>query len=116
MRYLNRVGVRTVFEREHRQLKRCIPGLEKLGMRVFSGPNQASTVSFLAGCDCEEAASMLARQGVAVRAGLHCAPFAHKSAGTQETGTVRVSFGFDAADAQTDAFLRAASKLPPFRK
>ena len=62
--------------------------------------------------DCEEAAAFLAKQGIAVRAGLQCAPFAHESAGTLESGTVRVSFGHDASDAQTDAFLRTVSKLP----
>ncbi|MBP3685241.1 MAG: aminotransferase class V-fold PLP-dependent enzyme [Oscillospiraceae bacterium] len=116
LRYLNRVGTAAVFQREHRQLLRCARGLEKLGMQVFSGPDQAGTLSFLPGMDCEEAAQRLAGQGIAVRAGLHCAPLAHKSAGTLETGTVRVSFGFDATNGQTDAFLRAASKLPPFRK
>ena len=60
----------------------------------------------------EEAAAFLAKQGIAVRAGLHCAPFAHERAGTLESGTVRVSFGHDASDAQTDAFLRVVSKLP----
>ena len=29
---------------------------------------------------------------IAVRAGLHCAPLAHKSFGTQDTGTVRAVF------------------------
>ena len=42
---------------------------------------------------------------------MHCAPLAHESAGTLETGTVRVSFGPDAHDAQTDAFLAAAARL-----
>ena len=116
LRYLNRVGVQTIHEREHEQLTACAAGLKKLGMQVFSGPHQAATVSFLPGMDCEEAAQILARQGIAVRAGLHCAPYAHESAGTLETGTVRVSFGFDAANAQTDGFLRAVSKLPPVRK
>lgn len=116
IRYLNRAGIGSCYEREHRQLLRCIRGLEKLGMQAFSGAHQASTVSFLPGSDCEDAAAFLARRGIAVRAGLHCAPYAHESAGTLETGTVRISFGFDASDAQTDAFLRAASKLPPFGK
>ena len=31
-------------------------------------------------------------RGIAVRAGLHCAPFAHEALGTLKTGTVRVSF------------------------
>lgn len=83
-----------------------------MGMEVFAGAHQASTVSFRPGMDCEEAAALLAKQGIAVRAGLHCAPLAHESAGTLESGTVRVSFGHDASDAQTDAFLRAVSKLP----
>lgn len=116
LEYLNRVGTETVFHREHRQLKRCVEGLKKLGHRVFAGEHQAATVSFLPGLDCEEAAERLAKQGIAVRAGLHCAAFAHQSAGTAETGTVRVSFGHDAFDTQTDAFLRSASKLPRFQQ
>ncbi|MBQ6999680.1 MAG: aminotransferase class V-fold PLP-dependent enzyme [Oscillospiraceae bacterium] len=114
--YLNRTGVERIHAREHRQLLRCVRGLERLGMRVFAGDHQASTVSFLPGMDCEEAAQKLGEWGIAVRAGLHCAPYAHNSAGTLETGTVRVSFGIDASERQTDAFLRAASKLPRFRK
>lgn len=114
LRYLNRVGVETVFAREHRQLRRCAAGLQKLEMAVFSGLHQASTLSFLPGMDCEEAAEKLAGQGIALRAGLHCAPYAHESAGTLDTGTLRVSFGWDADDAQTDGFLRAASKLSRF--
>lgn len=39
----------------------------------------------------EETARRLDRAGVAVRAGLHCAPLAHRWMGTMETGTVRVS-------------------------
>ena len=116
LRYLKRVGPDTVFRVEHRQLRRCAAGLEKLGMRVFAGEHQAATVSFLPGMDCEEAARLLAERGIAVRAGLHCAPYAHESAGTLETGTLRVSFGHTASDAQTDAFLRAASKFQRFWK
>ena len=44
------------------------------------------------GVDCEALASALGKSGVCVRAGLHCAPFAHKTAGTFSTGTVRFSF------------------------
>ena len=96
---------------EHRQGERCARGLKKLGFRVFSGAHQTGTVSFLPQGDCQEAADRLARMGFALRAGLHCAPLAHESAGTLETGTVRVSFGPDASDRQTDAFLSAAARL-----
>lgn len=116
LRYLNHVGVNSIFQAEHRQLERCGAGLKKLGFKTFRGEHQAATVSFLPEGDCEEAAAFLAKQGIAVRAGLHCAPYAHESAGTLETGTVRVSFGYDASDSQTDAFLRAASKIPRNRQ
>ena len=111
--YLQSVGIRRIFDREHRQLERAASGLEKLGFRVFSGPHQAATLSFLPSGDCEEAAEKMGKMGIALRAGLHCAPLAHESAGTLETGTVRVSFGHDAGDDQTRGLLRAAAKLSP---
>ena len=113
LRYLRQEGIERIFKREQKQAKRCAAGLEKMGMKVYSGPHQAGTVSFLSGLDCETAAQIFAKKGIAVRAGLHCAPLAHESAGTLETGTVRVSFGHDASDSQTREFLLAASKVMP---
>lgn len=109
--YLLRTGTDAVFRREHREAVRCAEGLKKLGFQVFCGENQAGTVSFVPPMDCEDAAQRLARQGIAVRAGLHCAPLAHESAGTLQTGTVRVSFGHDAHPEQTKRFLQAAARL-----
>ena len=110
LEYLLKTGVEKIGCRERRQRKRCAVGLENLGFRVFTGPDQGGTVSFIPGIDCEEAAQRMAGLGFALRAGLHCAPLAHESAGTLETGTVRVSFGHDADDRQTDLFLQAAAK------
>ena len=114
LRYVAKTGEERIFRREHTQLLRCVEGLEKRGMKVFSGSHQAGTVSFLCGMDSEEAAAILARQGIAVRAGLHCAPLAHENAGTLAQGTLRVSFGYDAQNSQTEGLLRAVSKLPPY--
>ena len=116
LRYLKETGIGKIHAREHRQLQRCAEGLKAQGFQVFSGDHQAATLSFLPGTDCEEAASWFGERGIALRAGLHCAPYAHESAGTLDTGTVRVSFGFDASDIQTEAFLRVASKLPQNRQ
>ena len=112
LRYLETEGISKILQREQRQLQYAAQGLEALGMKVFRGEHQAGTLSFLPGCDCEEAAAILGRQGIAVRAGLHCAPLAHESAGTLDTGTVRVSFGHDAADSQVRTLLKACAKLP----
>ena len=69
--------------------------LEKLGYKVFAGPHQLGTVSFRGRGDCQTLCDGL--EGFALRAGLHCAPLAHRSAGTLETGTVRISFGWDSS-------------------
>ena len=100
-----------ILEREHREMRRCGAALEKLGFRVFMGEHQSGTVSFVPEMDCEEAARLLAEQGIGVRAGLHCAPLAHESAGTLDTGTVRVSFGHDAAPWQTGVLMQETEKL-----
>lgn len=108
--YLEQVGTDNILRRECRQRQRCIRGLEGLGLRVFSGENQTGTLSFVPKIDCQEFAGLLWKDQVAVRAGLHCAPVAHESAGTLDTGTVRVSFGHDANDRQTDRFLEVMKK------
>ena len=111
--YLKRMGVEQIGDREREMACRCGKELEKMGLEVFCGRHQSGTLSFRCGTDCEKAAEILAHQGIAVRPGLHCAPLAHESAGTLTTGTVRISFGHDAAPHQIFALLRAASKLKP---
>ena len=111
IRYLKKAGLKAVAQREKRQAQRCAEALAQMGFQVFFGENQSGTLSFIPDTDCEEFAEALAAHGIAVRAGLHCAPTAHESAGTLETGTVRVSFGMDASDAQTDVFLKSVRML-----
>lgn len=111
LRYLNRWGLKAIRQSQTAQARRCAQGLQELGFRVFSGKHQAGTVSFLPPGDCEEAAAYFAAHGIALRSGLHCAPLAHESAGTLDTGTVRLSFGHDAAPWQTEAFLDGAKGL-----
>lgn len=100
LEYLKRQGIDRIMERERSAAALCAKELKKRGYRVFSGPYQAGTVSFLPRIACEEAAEKMARAGFAVRAGLHCAPLAHESAGTLESGTVRISFGHEASREQ----------------
>ena len=91
--------------------------LRELGMDVYAGENQLGTVSFRCGEDCEDGAWKLAQQGIALRAGLHCAPLAHRSAGTLETGTIRLSFGPVSCREELERFRRAVqTSLRPFRE
>lgn len=66
-------------------------GLEESGkFRVFAGSGSVLSVVPKERSP-EELADRMAARGVAVRAGLHCAPVAHMSAGTADTGTLRFS-------------------------
>ena len=107
LRLVRRMGPDAIFRREHRAMEEAVRILEARGFRVFHGPHQAGVVSFLPGLLCEDFGELLARRGIAVRAGFHCSPLAHESAGTLETGTVRLSFGWNTAPAHLKALERA---------
>ena len=111
LRYLRRKGLRNVFQKEHAAAMDCAARMKKMGFHVFAGEHQAGTVSFLPSMDCEETAQLLAQRGFAVRAGLHCAPLAHESAGTLDTGTVRISFGQNASPMQSESICRALAAI-----
>ena len=111
IRWIRQTGIGKIAVRERNAAACCADGLRELGLRVFAGPHQSGTVSFVPPGDCEEMAAGLARRGIAVRAGLHCAPIAHENAGTLETGTVRISFGHDASMAQVRGLLRGVTEL-----
>ena len=107
MEWLRANDMAAIARREVEAAKSCAEGLRDMGIRVFAGPDQSGTLSFVTKQDCEDVASQLAERGIAVRAGLHCAPLAHESAGTLETGTVRVSFGHDASPIQVRRLMNA---------
>lgn len=68
------------------------------GVTVYTSPDpqkQTGVLSFTCRqLPCEIVAQRLAEHNICVRAGLHCAPLAHSTAGTLETGTVRISPGW----------------------
>ena len=111
MYYIRRLGVDEILKKEQYFVGQCIRLLEDRGYRVFSGGHQSGTVSFVPDRDCEEMAEKLGQLGIAVRAGLHCAPLAHQSACTAETGTVRISFGHDASYRQIMALKQGFERI-----
>lgn len=96
LRYVRRTGTASIAARERQLIRQLGTQLKKLpGLEAWlaSDPeNQSGVLSFrAAGMDCEELGERLGDRGIALRAGLHCAPLAHQTVGTLETGTVRAS-------------------------
>ena len=71
-------------------------------LRVLEEENQI--VAFVDDSLSRTQGEALAARGVAVRAGFHCAPLAHRTAGTLESGTVRVSPSAFTSPEQIDRF------------
>ena len=113
IRFVQRTGPETIAERETLLVRRAVRQLERLeGICIFAGQEQAGVLSMqFTGLDCETAAEQLARRGIAVRAGLQCAPLAHAAAGTLETGTVRLSASAFTTEREIDCFAAAAAEL-----
>ena len=111
LHYLANTDLEKVARREREETRRCAAGLLDLGLKVFVGGSQSGVLSFLPKEDCETFAQRLGERGICVRAGLHCAPLAHESAGTLDSGTVRISYGLDATRQQTEKLLNIVDFL-----
>lgn len=116
MRFVERQKAGAILEHERRLALRAIRGLERIpGVEVFASPNllnQAGVVSLrVPSMDCEEVGEKLGQAGIAVRAGLHCAPLAHRTAGTFESGTLRASFSAFNQPWEVERFLTEMSRI-----
>ncbi len=96
VRFIQRVGTERILRHE-RQLVRRLGQLlaQKGGGKVMLAQDAAEQAGVLSVIpeqrDCESLAAALGQAGVAVRAGLHCAPQAHITAGDVERGSLRFS-------------------------
>ena len=61
--------------------------------------------------DCVMLAEKLSQEDICVRAGLHCAPLAHRTLGTIHSGTVRFSPGFFTEKAHIESAVSAFKKI-----
>lgn len=120
VRWLRETGIAAVREREDRLFGALLGGLrETEGVTVHNPPGAGDAVPValfdVAGADPEEVAYVYDRRhGVAVRAGVHCAPWAHRWLGTLERdpqGAVRASPGYFTTDEEVERFLEATRDL-----
>lgn len=115
LRFVRRWGTGAIFHKEHGLLMETARRMRGMpGVEVFSddGREQSGVLSFrVEGWDCESLCDRLAQEGVALRAGLHCAPYAHRSAGSLESGTLRVSFSAFNTPEEAVAFTRILKRV-----
>lgn len=96
IKYVQGRGTGEIYKHDHELMALMRDTLaDDKAIEIFAGAGmtQAGVLSLRSGImDCESISDRLNAQGICVRSGLHCAPFAHRSIGTLDTGTVRFSF------------------------
>ncbi|NME98695.1 aminotransferase class V-fold PLP-dependent enzyme [Aneurinibacillus aneurinilyticus] len=115
--FVLKTGVETIRQKEWTLTQLLLDKLSKVeGVRVF-GPDKdierVGVVPFmLEGVDASELAYILDQEyNIAVRSGFHCTPLAHETAGTSDTGAVRVSFGYFNEEEDIDALIKALQEI-----
>lgn len=117
IRYIRRHGIENIRRKEVQLIHRMGGELKRLpNVQVYQTPDhvpaQAGVLSFCVdGWDCEELGDSLGQQGVALRAGLHCAPLAHQTAGTLDTGTLRASVSAFSRVDEVDRFVEILERI-----
>ena len=115
MTFVAQRGTEEIFRHETKLRKLLAEELMKItDVCVYSGDEvcQTGVLSFVVkGVDCELVAQRLSEEGIAVRAGLHCAPLAHESTDTITTGTVRVSISALNTEGEVAEFLSSLRKI-----
>jgi cysteine desulfurase/selenocysteine lyase len=112
LRYVEKVGVERIAAYEHALLDYASPRLAAIpGVRIVgTADHKASVLSFvLAGHDPIEVGKALNSEGIAVRAGHHCAQPILRRMGLEMT--VRPSFAFYNTFDEIDTFLAAVRRI-----
>jgi len=112
LRYVQRLGIDRIAAYEHALLEYATPRLADItGVRlVGTATEKASVLSFvLAGHDPLEVGKALNAEGIAVRAGHHCAQPTLRRLGLE--ATVRPSFAFYNTFEEIDVFLNAVRRI-----
>lgn len=112
LRYVEKIGVERIAAHEHALLEYATPRLADIpGVRIVgTADHKASVLSFvLAGHDSLEVGKALNAEGIAVRAGHHCAQPILRRMGLETT--VRPSFAFYNTFEEIDVFLDAVRRI-----
>lgn len=116
--FVRRQGIERIYHKEieHiRFLHSRLSGIKKIKIYTPHPDKKPSApvMSFsVEGVDSETVAEYLSRKHhIAVRAGLHCAPLAHRHMGTQQQGTVRVAPSVFTTHQEMQFFVNAMNKF-----
>lgn len=99
MKWLNEIGINNVFRREKENHDILLSTLQQYSNVKIIGNGRTDEMIGVVSClfdgyGSDDIGHVLNNHDIAVRTGLHCAPFAHRFLGTFPAGTVRFSVSY----------------------
>ncbi len=117
IKFIRTTGLAKIREHENKLVQKLLEGLHNMpGIKIFGpglGEERAPVVSFLVkGKDSQAVGGALDRwHNIACRAGLHCAPDAHRTLGTFRKKLVRFSFSYFNREEEIDYALQCLREI-----
>lgn len=110
-------GVEEIHQHEWNLARQTIEQLQQIpGVTVYGPASDVERVGVVAfniqGADASEVSFILDQQyQIATRAGYHCTPLGHHTAGTETTGSVRASFGIFNSEEDVQYLINAVKEI-----
>lgn len=115
--FIDKTGLNTIRDKKDMLTKRLYNGIaQNKHIKIYSPEDTKENSGIVAfnikGIDSSEISYLLDEKfNIACRAGLHCAPLAHKHFGTQESGIIRLSIGYFNSVSEIDNVILNISKI-----
>lgn len=117
IQFIQATGLEVINKKEQALTEQLIEGLSSIKGVTIYGPHdlkeRTAVISMnIEDIDCGELSVALDYEyGIITRSGLHCAPLAHQTIGTFESGSCRFSPGFFTTEDDIDTVIKAVHRL-----
>ena len=111
IRWIKQIGIENIRVQETKNKEKLMELLREYSNIKIIEPMNTDSIGVVSclfdGYSSDSIGQVLSQQSVAVRTGLHCAPYAHKFLGTFPSGTVRFSVSYFNSDEDFDVLRNA---------
>lgn len=117
IKYIQEIGIDNIHEKEMNLSRIFLEDINNMDFIKLYGPNSIENRLSTFSINMNNLASnefsfyLDSKYNIITRTGLHCAPLAHKSMGTDSTGSVRVSIGYFNTEADIKSLIDAIYKI-----
>lgn len=114
IKFIENIGLNEIEKKVSALVERYVDIINSINNTTIYGAENGIISFNVIGKTSEYISSELNRCGICVRGGYHCSPLSHKSIGTVESGTVRISLSYFNTIRESDKFYKAIKQISNF--